>query len=205
MADLDLRFDDITEQYFDRQLAEIREFARSHPLPDAVSMEIGSNKGKFIRGLARANPDRYYLGIEIRRKWARMANKSYEREGLSNAHVMHADANLAVPVLLDDGQLHELFVLYPDPWWKARHRKRRVIRTESLDLLARKMAPGGKLWIRTDVGSLANDMRADLNAHPEFEPTQLSEYPLTPFPYSERDDVTITNELPVQLLYYTRK
>ncbi len=204
MADLNYRFDDITEQYASRPLAEVREYAKNNTLSDQLSMEIGSNKGQFLRGLAVENPDTFYLGIEIRPKWASQANESFEKEGISNAHILSADAFHALPILVDDGQLKELFVLYPDPWWKARHRKRRVIQTSNLDMLAKKMSPGAKLWIRTDVGPLANDMRADLNAHPEFEPIPLKDYPLDPFPYSERDTLTIKKSLPVQLLYYQR-
>lgn len=205
MPDLDLRFDDLTEKYYDRMLAQIREFAQQTPLPEALTIEIGSNRGKFIEGLAKRHPERFFLGIELRAKFARQANDRYRRHKLDNALVLRADANLAIPIIFDDGQLTELFALYPDPWWKKRHRKRRIIRPDSLDLLARKIRPGGKLWLRTDVGPLANDMRATLNAHPEFELTPLEEYPLDPFPFSERDTRSIGMGMPVQLLYYTRR
>ena len=205
MADLDLRFDELTEKYSSKPLAELRAFARERALPERLSMEIGSNKGQFLRRLAAAHPERFYLGVELRPKWAEQANASFERLGLENAHVLSADALLALPVLVDDGQLEELFVLYPDPWWKARHRRRRVIRAEHLDLLALKMRAGARLYVRTDVGPLANDMRADLNAHPAFEPLKLKAYPLQRLPYSERDSLTIANALPVQLLYYVRR
>ena len=205
MPDLTLRFDDITEEFSDRMLAHIRDFARGTPLPQALTVEIGSNRGKFIEGLALRHPDRFFLGIELRAKYVQQANARYARLGLTNALILRADANLAMPILFDDGQLTELFALYPDPWWKKRHRKRRIIRPESLDLLARKLRPGGKLWVRTDVGPLANDMRATLNAHPEFEPTPLEQHPLDPFPYSERDTRSIRMGMPVQLLYYTRR
>lgn len=205
MADLDLRFDDITEQYSSKPLAELRDYARTTTLPARLSMEIGSNKGQFLRGLARKNPEKFYLGVELRRKWANQANHSFEKEGIDNAHILSADAFLALPILVDAGQLEELFVLYPDPWWKVRHRRRRVIQTDNLDLLSEKMCSGANLWVRTDVGPLANDMRADPNAHPDFEPLPLEAYPLDPFPYSERDTLTIKKSLPVQLLYYRKR
>ncbi len=121
MADLDLRFDDITEQYSSKPLAELRAYAQEHTLPERLSMEIGSNKGKFLRGLAKRHPNKFYLGVELRKKWAQQANHSFEKEGITNAHILSADAFLALPILVDDGQLEELFVLYPDPWWKERH------------------------------------------------------------------------------------
>lgn len=203
MADLTLRFEDYIEDNFDRMLAEIRDFARTRTLPEKLSLEIGSNKGRFLWGLAQRNTQQFYLGLEIRVKYADQANRLYEREGITNAHVLRADANLAIPILVDDGQLDELFLLYPDPWWKERHRKRRIIQPDFLDLMTRKMRPGGKLWIRTDVGPLANDMRADLNAHPNFELTPFDDYPLEAFPKSERDIITANKGMPVQTLYYT--
>lgn len=205
MADLELRFDEITEKYNDRQLSMLREYARTTPLPARVSLEIGSNKGRLIRALAQRHPEKFFLGIEYQKKLVRVAARRLRKKGLTNAHVLHANAELALPILIDDGQIAELFVYYPDPWWKKRHRKRRIIRPDTLDLLSPKLAPGAPLWIRTDVGPFANDMRGVLNAHPDFEPLPLEDYPLEPFPYSERDVVTIDNELPVHLLYYRRK
>lgn len=205
MPNLDLRFDELTEKYYDRMLAHIREFAAQTTLPEALTVEIGSNRGKFIEGLAQRHPDRFFLGIELRAKFVRQANRRYERLGLKNAMVLRADANLAIPILFDDGQLEELFALYPDPWWKKRHRKRRIIRPDSLDLLSKKMCPGGRLMLRTDVGPLANDMRGTLNEHADFELLPFDDYPLDPFPYSERDTRSIGMGMPVQLLYYRRK
>ena len=205
MADLDLRFDPITEEFYDQQLAAIRQWARAHPLQGPVSLEIGSNRGRFLRGLATARPDHLLLGIELRKSWAEQANRSFERHGIQNATVLRADAAMAIPILIDPGQLAEVFVFYPDPWWKTRHQKRRIVRPDMLDLLAQKMRPHAPLWIRTDVGPLANAMRAVLNAHDAFEPLPLAEFPAPPLPHSERDVVTIRNKLPVQLLYYRRK
>ncbi len=204
MPDLDLRFDTYTEQFYDQQLAALREQALTISLPERLSLEIGSNKGMFLRGLAKRYPEREYLGIEIRAKYTRQANDSYAREGIPNARVLRADGNLAIPILIDDGQISELFALYPDPWWKARHRKRRLIQPAFLDLLERKMHPGAKLWIRTDVGVLANDMRDTLNSHRAFRPTPIDDIPMTPFPRSERDVRSIAMGIPVQLVYYTR-
>ena len=124
MANLDFTFDEITEKYYDRQLDEIRAYAREVTLPPRVSLEIGSNKGAFLRGMAERHPEKFYLGIEIRKKYADLANRTFEEKGHQNVHVLAVDALLAAPILLDDGQLQELFVFYPDPWWKKKHRKR---------------------------------------------------------------------------------
>ncbi|MEM9798975.1 MAG: hypothetical protein AAGA20_01530 [Planctomycetota bacterium] len=204
MADLDHRFDAITEEFYDLQLAHLRQRAE-RGIPDGVSVEIGANRGAFIRGMAELHPERHFIGIELRKKWAEYAQDSLERAGLdARAEVLRADATFALPILFDDAQIKELFILYPDPWWKTRHRKRRVVRDDLLDVIATKMAPGAPLWIRSDVGPLANDMRAVLNAHPKFRLLPLERYPKQPFPRSERDRLSIKKGMPVHILYYER-
>ena len=205
MPDLDLRFDDITEQYSRRELEEARRFAREEPLPDAVMLEIGSNRGRFLLQLAKAHPDACAVGIEIRHKYARLARRDLEKAGVSNAKVIAADAALALPIVMDDGQITDVFVLYPDPWWKKKHRKRRVIREDLLDLLARKMRTGAHLWIRTDVGPLADDMRETLLLHDDFEPLPPEEFPTGPFPRSTRERKWVADHNPINLVYFRRR
>ncbi len=199
-----MRFDAYTEQFFSRQLAWLRERAVNEPLQGPVCIEIGSNRGKFLKELAEANPERHFIGIEWRQKFVELALEVLAKHGIQNATTFRADANLAMPILLDDGQLHELFILFPDPWWKLRHRKKRVIQPAFLDMLARKMPVGGMLWIRTDVGTLADNMRTIIDEHPSFEPLPLSEFPLEPFPRTNREVTIIEKGLPIHPLYYRR-
>lgn len=204
MADLELRFDAYTEKFSSRSLVELREYATSNPFVGPVSIEIGSNRGRFLIDLARRNPDRQYLGIELRRSYAEASQSLARRTGVNNVWMIHADANLAIPILLDDGQLAEMFLLYPDPWWKSRHHKRRMIQPEFLDLLARKMPSGGKVWIRTDVGPLADDMRTTLIDHDAFRIMKQDEYPLEPFPWTNREYHWFAKHLPSHLVYFER-
>jgi tRNA (guanine-N7-)-methyltransferase len=204
VPDLDYRFDDITEKYASRQLAEIRDFARQHVLPDRLTLEIGSNRGRFIRAMAERDPDRAFLGVEMRYKYVETAREELAEHRISNAWVLCADVNHVLPVVIDDGQLTDVFLLYPDPWWKRQHRKRRVIQPAFLDRLAPKMAPGGKLWIRTDVGPFADDMRDVLVEHPDFEPTPAEDFPDEPFPRSTREKHVVREGIPVNLVYFQR-
>lgn len=203
MANLDFRFDDITEKFQAHELERIRAFGQSKALPAEVSLEIGTNRGRFLSELARQFPDQYFLGAE----WtalAKNARSRLKRDGVENADVLAADANHLLPILLDDGQLRDLYLLFPDPWWKIKHRKRRVIRPEFLDLIATKMRPGGHIWIRTDVGTFADDMREILSAHPDFTPLDVFDFPLAPFPRSTRERHVIRGGIPIHTIYYRR-
>ncbi len=204
MPNPDYRFDKYTEEYQADELARVRAFARKVELPEQVSLEIGTNRGRFLTELAERFPERYFLGIEWTKSLADTAKGRVERSGVPNARVLQADANHVLPVVFDEGQIRELFLLYPDPWWKTRHRKRRVIQPEFLDLLAPRMVEGGKLWIRTDVGTFADDMRETLDAHESFEPMDIFDIPLEPFPRSTRERHVIQAGIPVHILYYER-
>ncbi len=205
MADLDLRFDEYTEKYSDKMLGEVREYAANHTLPPKVVVEVGSNRGKFLWQLALRQDDKFHIGMEIKRKLVRTAQRRLEREGVENAQFLCADANLAIPILIDDGQLTDFFLLYPDPWWKKKHAKRRVIQPKFLDLLAQKMPKGGNIWIRTDVGPLADEMRDTLVEHPEFEPLPFDEFPRDPWPWTTREYHCFEAGLPSHLVYFRRK
>lgn len=205
MVDLDFRFDEITEQYSGRTLARIREFAAETVLDGPMVLEIGSNRGRFLLGLAENRPELLHLGVELRRKYARSASKRIARAGVPNAHVLCADANLVVPILADDGQIEEFFLICPDPWWKARHEKRRIIQPEFLDLMERKMPAGGRIYVRTDVGTLADWMRGHLDEHPAFEPMAPEDYPAEGFPRSTRERHIMGYGMPMFPLYYVRR
>lgn len=204
MPDLDLRFDAYTEKFSSKMLAELRQFAEDHPFEGPVSVEIGANRGKFLVELAERHPEQTYVGLELRRSFAQLADRLLKRRGCHNSVCLHADANLAVPILLDDGQLQELFLLYPDPWWKARHAKRRIIQPDFLDILARKMPSGGMVWIRTDVGPLADEMRDTLIAHDAFEPLPFDEFPREAFPWTNREQHCFAAGIPAHLVYFRR-
>lgn len=205
MPNLDFRFDEYTEQFAARQLQEVREFAAKQVLPSDLLLEIGTNRGRFLKQLAEQNRDAAALGVELRGKYVKLARRDLANAGIDNAHVVCADAALLLPIAIDDGQLTDVFVLYPDPWWKKRHRKRRIIRDDFLDLLAQKMRPGANLWIRTDVGPLADAMRDTLVAHPDFIPMRAEDFPVEPFLRSTRERKSIEQHLPVNIVNFRRR
>lgn len=205
MSAVSHRFDYYTEKFDQWHLERIREFARENPLPDDLVIEIGANRGRFLTGLAQRWPDRFILGIEWRKKHVDFAQETLAELGLKNAAMLQADANHAIPLIIKDGQIGDLFILFPDPWWKARHRKRRVIQPQFLDLIAQKMKDNGRLFIRTDVGTFADDMQEIIDAHPEFIPLSSDEIPLQPFPRTTREVSIMRKGLPIHLLYYRRR
>jgi tRNA (guanine-N7-)-methyltransferase len=122
-------------------------FGRVAPL----EIEVGSGKGLFLRSAATARPDVDFLGIEVAHKYAEFAALGLAKAGLHNALVVPSDALQIFRELIPDGALAAVHVYFPDPWWKTRHRKRRVMREAFLRDIERTLQPAGQLHFWTDV------------------------------------------------------
>jgi tRNA (guanine-N7-)-methyltransferase len=122
-------------------------FGRSAPL----EVEIGTGKGLFLRGAAAARPECDFLGLEILKKYAAFAAAGLARRGLRNAVVVSGDGLRVFAERLPDESLAAVHVYFPDPWWKKRHKKRRVMRETFLRDIERTLKPGGRLHFWTDV------------------------------------------------------
>ncbi len=144
-----------------------------------VELEIGPGKGLFLINAARRRPSHHFLGVEISRKYARKAAERVAKSGLSNVRVIPGDARRLLRDLVPPASLAAVHVYFPDPWWKKRHKKRRVFTDEFVREVARVLVPGGDFWIATDVEDYFREMGSILDAHPEFAPLPPPE-PNTP-------------------------
>ena len=117
----------------------------------AIELEVGSGKGLFLAAAAATDPETNFLGIEIAAKYARFAAARLAKRSLTNAKVVHGDALRVLAELVPAGALQAVHVYFPDPWWKARHKKRRVMNPRFVAHVERTLMPGGKLHFWTDV------------------------------------------------------
>jgi tRNA (guanine-N7-)-methyltransferase len=122
-------------------------FGREAPL----EVEVGSGKGLFVAAAAAGAPERNYLGVEIARKYAYFSAARLARRGLTHAKILHGDAQRLFGERLPNASLAAVHVYFPDPWWKKRHRKRRVMNERFLGDVVRTLEPGGSLHFWTDV------------------------------------------------------
>ncbi len=116
-----------------------------------LEVEIGSGKGLFLATAAADHPERNFLGVEIARKYARFAASKLARGRLTNAIMLHGDGVQLLRDDLPDASLAAVHVYFPDPWWKKRHRKRRVVNPILLDQVQRVLICGGQFHLWTDV------------------------------------------------------
>jgi len=117
----------------------------------ALEVEVGSGKGLFLRSAAAAYPDVNFLGIEISHKYARFAAAGLVKRGLTNATIVSGDALRIFAELLPDASLQAVHVYFPDPWWKKRHRRRRVVCAPFVRDVQRVLRPGGSFHLWSDV------------------------------------------------------
>ncbi len=144
----------------------------------AVEVEIGSGKGLFLRGAAAARPEVDFLGIEIARRYAEFTAAALRKANLSNALVVQGDALRVFHELLPDQSLAAVHIYFPDPWWKKRHKKRRVMRESLLADIHRALQPGGALHFWTDVEEYFRSSLELLAAHTRLEgPLEVAETP----------------------------
>lgn len=116
-----------------------------------VELEVGSGKGLFLCSASAAHPDRNFLGVEISGGYARLCAGRLAAARATNARIIHGDGTFLARSLLPDACLAAVHVYFPDPWWKARHRKRRVLSDEFLRHAGRALVPRGELHVWTDV------------------------------------------------------
>jgi len=137
------------------------------PPASRVWLEIGFGGGEHLAWQARANPDVGIIGCEVFEDGVVKLLSAIEGDNLSNVRICAEDAREALR-WLPAGVVERVFILFPDPWPKKRHVKRRLINRGLLDELARVMLPGGELRIGTDIGDYLRTILISLRGHPAF-------------------------------------
>ena len=141
--------------------------ARRDPSRPLV-LEVGCGSGEAALAFAVAHPEVDVLAADVHTPGIAHLLLALDADPRPNVWVARADALDLLDHDLGSGSLAGAHVFFPDPWPKARHRKRRFIRTDVLDLLADRIAPGGPLPGPTAVEASARHARAELDAHPDF-------------------------------------
>jgi tRNA (guanine-N7-)-methyltransferase len=144
----------------------------------ALEVEVGSGKGLFLRTVAAERPDTDFLGIEVSWKYARFAAAALAKRRLTNAMVVAAEAGRVFRELLPDGSLAAVHIYFPDPWWKRRHKKRRLMKEAFVRDVERTLRCGGRLHFWTDVEEYFQESLGLLAAHTGLQgPLEVAEQP----------------------------
>jgi tRNA (guanine-N7-)-methyltransferase len=127
--------------------AQVQLFETDQPL----EVEVGTGKGLFLTAASQTERRHNFLGIEIGRKYACYAASRLARDGSKNALVISGNALPLFESWFPTASLAAVHVYFPDPWWKARHKKRRVLNEAFLKNVERTLISDGRLHFWTDV------------------------------------------------------
>jgi tRNA (guanine-N7-)-methyltransferase len=139
-------------------------FGRNAP----VTVEIGFGNGENLVSLAAAHPERNYLGIEVHRPGVGHLLLDLEERGSPNVRVICHDAVEVLAQQITPQALDEVLLLFPDPWPKKRHHKRRLLQGPFVELVAERLRSGGVLRFATDWRPYAEEALAVLRACPHL-------------------------------------
>jgi tRNA (guanine-N7-)-methyltransferase len=161
-------------------------------------LDIGCARGRFLLRMAEAETAWNYLGVEIREPLVEEANRLAEERDLTNLHYSFCNAMLSLDPLLEAlpaGLLQNVTIQFPDPWFKRKHAKRRMVNEEMVDTIARHLAIGGRVFVQTDIEFLADEMFQMFRGDNRFVEARNCE---NPFPVkTERERAVEEKQLPV--------
>ncbi len=136
-----------------------------------LHLDIGCARGRFILEMAQQFPKRNFVGVEIREPLVDDANEIRDQLGLKNLHYVFANINTSLQVLLDSlptATLTWITIQFPDPWFKKKHHKRRVVQPDLVDILAKHTPQKLVLFCQSDVEEVALEMREKFLEHETF-------------------------------------
>jgi tRNA (guanine-N7-)-methyltransferase len=144
-------------------------FAAGEP---PLHLDIGCARGRFLLKMAQAEPDWNFLGLEIREPLVHEANRIAGENALTNIHYEYCNATISLGNVLKNlrpGALQMVTIQFPDPWFKKKHFKRRMVKTGLINDIAFHLAPGGKIFIQSDVENVFAEMVVFFAENPAFK------------------------------------
>lgn len=131
-------------------------------------LEIGFGNGETLLREAAENSESDYIGVEVHEPGIGHCLINASRAELTNLRVIRHDAIEVLEHQVEDEALSRVILLFPDPWPKKRHHKRRIVQAEFLHLVATKLAVGGTMFIATDWENYADHIDDLVAASPDF-------------------------------------
>jgi tRNA (guanine-N7-)-methyltransferase len=173
----------------------------------ALEVELGAAEAHFLIDRARNDATTAFVGVEIRRELVEAVNAACAAVGPANVRSVFANMSVDMGRLFADGSVRRFFLNFPDPWFKSRQHKRRVIGPGLMAEIGRALAAGGELYVQTDIFALALDAMAALEADDGFSNVAGSWTFLRENPYdakSRRERQCETEGVRVWRLLYRR-
>ena len=183
-------------------------FGNSH---HPIHLDIGSAKGEFLIELASKCPSWNFVGLEIREPMVIASEIKRTKLKLENLKFLFCNVNVSLDEWLSDldcDQLRRVSIQFPDPWFKRKHFKRRVLKTSLLNSIARYMSKDGELFIQSDILKLIESMNNVIDKSTYFDRKDLQGLRLldkNPYNAStDRELFVVKQNLPIYRAMYIR-
>ena len=183
-------------------------FRKSHY---PIHLDIGSAKGEFLIELATKYPDWNFVGLEIREPLVSLCEKKRRKLELNNLKFLFCNVNVSLDEWLLDlelGQLKRVSIQFPDPWFKRKHYKRRVLNVNLLNSIAKSMSKDGEIFIQSDIFKLIESMNNIIDNSIYFNRKVGGHFRLLDKnPYdakTDRESFSLKRNLPIYRAIYIR-
>jgi tRNA (guanine-N7-)-methyltransferase len=169
-----------------------------------IEVDLGCGRGTYAWQRASNVPQVNVVALDARKKWIHQIRKAAREQALSNLRAIRCDVTQDLGLLFHPRSISGFTSHHPDPWWKKRHRKRRMIRPELIGMLATLLVPDGWVYLQTDVPDLAEEMRLGLDAHPAFSPMDAARFQQNHLGglRSHRETKCVEKGIPVERMAY---
>ena len=163
-----------------------------------LHLDIGAARGRFLLKMAEVKKDWNFIGVEIREPLVEEANRLALENNLVNLHYEFCNAMIALDKLLEklpENLLQTVTIQFPDPWFKKKHAKRRMVNNDLASAVASHLAISGKVFVQTDMEFLAEEMFELFRQNRELGEIEIAE---NPFPVkTERETAVEEKGLPI--------
>ena len=174
---------------------EIEKLFANPELP--LHLDIGCGRGRFLLQMA-IEKKQNFLGLEIRKPLVDEANRIARENKLENLHYEFCNATLALDELLEklpENILETITIQFPDPWYKKKHAKRRMIKDKLVEAAVKYLKSAGKIFVQTDVEFLAEEMFEMFRANENLKEIEILE---NPFLLKTEREISVENRnLPI--------
>ncbi|MGI8787708.1 MAG: tRNA (guanosine(46)-N7)-methyltransferase TrmB [Pyrinomonadaceae bacterium] len=170
-----------------------------------LHLDIGSARGRFALKMAEIFSARNFLGVEIREPLVAEANRFARENNLRNLHYEFCNATASLGKLLEKlpaGILQFVTIQFPDPWYKKKHAKRRMVKDELVETVAGHLKISGEIYVQTDVDFLAEEMFEMFRANDNLREIEITE---NPFPIKTEREIAVEEKgLPIYRARFER-
>ena len=133
-----------------------------------IEVDLGCGRGHYAQERACNAPEINIVALDYKRKWIQHLKNQAKIQDIQNLVAIRCDVSEDLPILFAPKSIQGFTIFHPDPWWKKRHRKRRLVNKHFVKLLSNLLVPQGWIYLQTDVDDLAAEIQACFESQKSF-------------------------------------